>query len=220
MFIRRTLFALLFIISNFSLLAQRGNLYGQKIGYSISSLSGDATTYVSGNQTSEDANTERLYGVFANISISKKFSIQTELDLLLVGNKSTPLPTISWPIFLKYYPKEKFNFQFGGALNYLLAEVLVDYYSNPEGWRPYHRYDSGLYGGFGFDFPRIQYFFRYYYGVTNINPLRNYWVEVNGESQFLDYTEKNRSIQFGLEYKLIKKKKKEKQRGYKYAKPQ
>ena len=49
--------------------------------------------------------------------------------------------------------------------------------------------------------------------------MRNVWVGVNGESQFLDFTEKNRSFQFGIEYKLIKKQKKEKQYGRKYAKP-
>ena len=45
------------------------------------------------------------------------------------------------------------------------------------------------------------------------------WVGVDGESQFLDFTEKNRFFQFGIEFKLIKKKKKQKQYGRKYAKP-
>ena len=62
-------------------------------------------------------------------------------------------------------------------------------------------------------------YFRYYRGTVNINPLRNIWVGIEGESEFLDYSEKNRSFQFGIEYKLIKKKKKEKQYGRKYAKP-
>ena len=65
----------------------------------------------------------------------------------------------------------------------------------------------------------FEHYFRYYEGLVNINPLRNIWVGVDGESQFLDFTEKNRSFQFGIEYKLMKKQKKEKQYGRKYAKP-
>ena len=214
----RLLFLFTFICS-FSSLAQRGNMFGQKIGYSYSSLTGDATTYIDGAESSEEPNFERFYGLFANISISENFSIQSEIDLILSGTKSTPLPYLSFPLFLKYYPKENFNLQFGGALNYLLVEMLVDYYSDPQGWRAYHRYDAGLYGGVGFDLPKVQYFIRYYHGITNISPLRNYWAGVNGESYFFDFTEMNRSLQFGIEYKLIKKKKKDKQRGYKYARP-
>ena len=166
-----------------------------------------------------------LYGIFVNIPLSEKYSIQTELDLGLIGwekskNDKLTIPTLSLPLLLKYYHGKDFNFQFGGVLNFLLIDAYV-YDANfiQEGSMPYHRYDSGLCGGLGFDFSRIQIYFRYYEGLVNINPLRNVWVGVDGESQFLDFTEKNRSFQFGIEYKLMKKQKKEKQYGRKYAKP-
>ena len=206
-----------FFIGNSTVSAQRAYLSGTKAGVSVSSFTGEHES---------DFLISNVYGVFANIPISKKFSIQTEFNLGVIGwyksktNRLT-IPTFSWPLLLKYYPNKHFNIQFGGALNYLLMDVYVyDYYSFQEGSRPYHRYDSGLYGGLGFDFPRVQIYLRHYYGTVNINPLRNIWVGTIDDPVFLDYTEKNRSFQFGLEYDLIKKKKKEKQRGYKYAKPQ
>ena len=195
---------------------KRTVLSGSKAGISISSFSGEhASHYLISD----------LYGIFVNIPLSDKFNIQTELDLGLIGwgkskNDKLTIPTLSLPLLLKYYHGKDFNFQFGGVLNFLLIDAYV-YDANfiQEGSMPYHRYDSGLCGGLGFDFSRIQIYFRYYEGLVNINPLRNVWVGVNGESQFLDFTEKNRSFQFGIEYKLIKKQKKEKQYGRKYAKP-
>ena len=195
---------------------QRTVLSGSKVGVSMSSFSGEhASDYL----------ISELYGVFVNIPLSEKYSIQTELDLGLIGwekskNDKLTIPTLSWPLLLKYYPGKDLNFQFGGILNFLLMDAYV-YDANliQEGSRPYHNYDSGLCGGLGFDFSRIQIYFRYYEGLVNINPLRNVWVGVNGESQFLDFTEKNRSFQFGIEYKLIKKQEKQKQYGRKYAKP-
>ena len=195
---------------------QRIVLSGSKVGISMSSFSGDhASDYL----------ISELYGIFVNIPLSEKYSFQTELDLGLIGwekskNDKLTIPTLSWPLLLKYYPGKDFNFQFGGILNFLLMDEYV-YDANfiQEGSIPYHRYDSGLCGGLGFDFSRIQIYFRYYEGLVNINPMRNIWVGVNGESQFFDFTEKNRSFQFGLEYKLIKKYKKKKQYGRKYAKP-
>mgnify|MGYP001157043010 FL=1 len=196
--------------------AQRAYLSGTKVGVSMSSFSGEHES---------DYLVSELYGIFANIPISDKFSIQTEFDLGLIGWYKTKydnlsIPTLSWPLLLKYYPGKDFNFQFGGALNFLLMDAYV-YDANfiQEGSMPYHRYDSGLCGGLGFDFSRIQIYLRYYQGVVNINPLRNIWVGTESGSEFLDYTERNTSFQFGIEYKLIKKQKKEKQYGRKYAKP-
>ena len=100
-----------------------------------------------------------------------------------------------------------------------MDEYVYDANFIQEGSMPYHRYDSWLCGGLGFDFSRIQIYFRYYQGVVNINPLRNIWVGTESGSEFLDYTERNKSFQFGIEYRLIKKQKKEKQYGRKYAKP-
>ena len=195
--------------------AQKTYLSGTKFAVSMSSFSGEhASDYL----------VSQLYGIFANIPISDKFSIQTEIDLGLIGWYKTKydnlsIPTLSCPLLLKYYPGKDFNFQFGGALNFLLIDAYV-YDANfiQEGSMPYHRYDSGLCGGLGFDFSRMQIYFRYYQGVVNINPLRNIWVGTESGSEFLDYTERNKSFQFGIEYRLIKKKK-EKQYGRKYAKP-
>ena len=121
--------------------------------------------------------------------------------------------------FVNTYNLKDFNFQFGGVLNFLLMDAYVyDVNFIQEGSMPYHRYDSGLCGGLGFDFSRIQIYFRYYQGVVNINPFRNIWVGNESGSEFFDYTERNKSFQFGIEYRLIKKKK-EKQYGRKYAKP-
>lgn len=195
---------------------QRTVLSGSKVGVSMSSFSGEhASDYL----------ISELYGIFVNIPLSEKYSIQTELDLGLIGWEKSKydkltIPTLSWPLLLKYYPGKYFNFQFGGVLNFLLMDAYVyDANLTQEGSIPYHKYDSGFSGGLGFDFSRIQIYFRYYEGIVNINPLRNVWVGVNGESQFLNFTEKNRSFQFGIEYKLIKKQKKQKQYGRKYAKP-
>ena len=199
----------------YSVKAQRAYLSGTKVGVSMSSFSGE---HESDHLVSE------LFGIFANIPISDKFSIQTEFDLGFIGWSNSldtmSIPILSWPLLLKYYPSKNFNIQFGGALNYLLMDEYV-YDANfiQEGSMPYHRYDSGLCGGLGFDFSRIQIYFRYYQGVVNINPLRNIWVGTESGSEFLDYTERNKSFQFGIEYKLIKKQKKEKQYGRKYAKP-
>jgi len=204
------------LLGVYSAKAQRAYLSGTKVGVSMSSFSGEHES---------DYLVSELYGIFANIPISDKFSIQTEFDLGLIGWYKTKydnlsIPTLSWPLLLKYYPGKDFNFQFGGVLNLLLMDAYV-YDANfiQEGSMPYHRYDSGLCGGLGFDFSRIQIYFRYYQGVVNINPLRNIWVGTESGSEFLDYTERNTSFQFGIEYKLIKKQKKEKQYGRKYAKP-
>ena len=204
------------LLGAYSAKAQRAYLSGTKVGVSMSSFSGEHES---------DYLVSELYGIFANIPISDKFSIQTEFDLGLIGWYKTKydnlsIPTLSWPLLLKYYPGKDFNFQFGGALNFLLMDAYV-YDANfiQEGSMPYHRYDSGLCGGLGFDFSRIQIYFRYYQGVVNINPLRNIWVGTESGSEFLDYTERNKSFQFGIEYRLIKKQKKEKQYGRKYAKP-
>ena len=210
-------FILIFVLlGTNSVKAQRAYLSGTKVAVSMSSFSGEhASDYL----------VSQLYGIFANIPISDKFSIQTEIDLGVIGWYKTKydnlsIPALSWPLLLKYYPGKDFNFQFGGALNFLLIDAYV-YDPNfiHEGSMPYHRYDSGLCGGLGFDFSRIQIYFRYYQGVVNINPLRNIWVGTESGSDFLDYTERNKSFQFGIEYKLIKKQKKEKQYGRKYAKP-
>ena len=195
--------------------AQRAYLSGTKVGVSMSSFSGEHES---------DYLVSELFGIFANIPISDKFSIQTEFDLGFIGWSNSldtmSIPILSWPLLLKYYPSKNFNIQFGGALNYLLMDEYV-YDANfiQEGSMPYHRYDSGLCGGLGFDFSRIQIYFRYYQGIVNINPLRNIWVGTESGSEFLDYTERNKSFQFGIEYRLIKKQKKEKQYGRKYAKP-
>ena len=210
-------FILIFVLLGAnSVKAQRAYLSGTKVAVSMSSFSGEhASDYL----------VSQLYGIFANIPISDKFSIQTEIDFGLIGWYKTKydnlsIPALSWPLLLKYYPGKDFNFQFGGALNFLLIDAYV-YDANfiQEGSMPYHRYDSGLCRGLGFDFSRIQIYFRYYQGVVNINPLRNIWVGTESGSDFLDYTERNKSFQFGIEYKLIKKQKKEKQYGRKYAKP-
>ena len=210
-------FILIFVLLGVnSVKAQRAYLSGTKVAVSMSSFSGEhASDYL----------VSQIQGIFANIPISDKFSIQTEIDLGLIGWYKTKydnlsIPTLSWPLLLKYYLGKDFNFQFGGALNFLLMDAYV-YDSNfiQEGSMPYHRYDSGLCGGLGFDFSRMQIYFRYYQGVVNINPLRNIWVGTESGSDFLDYTERNKSFQFGIEYKLIKKQKKEKQYGRKYAKP-
>ena len=203
------------LLGNYSAKAQRAYLSGTKVGVSLSSFSGEHES---------DYLVSELYGIFANIPISDKFSVQTEFDFGFIGWSNSldtmSIPVLSWPLLLKYYPSKNFNIQFGGALNYLLMdEYVYDSNSAEENAMPYHRYDSGLYGGLGFDFSRIQIYFRYYQGAVNINPLRNIWVDIDGESQFLDYSEKNKSFQFGIEFKLIKKKKKKKQYGRKYAKP-
>ena len=204
------------LLGTYSAKAQRAYLSGTKVGVSMSSFSGEHES---------DYLVSELFGIFANIPISDKFSIQTEFDLGLIGWYKTKydnlsIPTLSWPLLLKYYPAKDFNFQFGGALNFLLMDAYVyDVNFIQEGSMPYHRYDSGLCGGLGFDFSRIQIYFRYYQGVVNINPLRNIWVGTESGWEFLDYTERNKSFQFGIEYRLIKKKKKEKQYGRKYAKP-
>lgn len=204
--------------ADFSVLKNRHRtvLSGSKVGISMSSFSGEH---------SSDYLFSDLYGIFVNIPLSEKYSIQTELDLGLIGwekskNDKLTIPTLSWPLILKYYPSKDFNFQFGGVLNYLLMDAYV-YDANfiQEGSKPYHRYDSGFCGGVGFDFSKIQIYFRYYQGVVNINPLRNILVGTESGLDFLDYTERNKSFQFGIEYKLIKKNKKEKQYGRKYAKP-
>ena len=205
-------------IEEFSKEPPRSFLFGQKIGYSFSYLSGEADTYISGDNVSDDILSKSLYGIFANIPISKKISIQPELDLLIIGNSNTILPILSCPILLKYYPSGGFNFQFGGSLNYILVDFYVDYYEDPQGWRAYHRYESGLYGGLGFDSPKFQIYIRYYHGITNINPLTNKWAGTEDAPIFLDYTEKNRSFQIGLEFSLYKRKEKKQLFG-KYKKP-
>ena len=209
-------FILIFVLLGaYSAKAQRAYLSGTKVGVSMSSFSGEHES---------DYLVSELFGIFANIPISDKFSIQTEFDLGFIGWSNSldtmSIPILSWPLLLKYYPSKNFNIQFGGALNYLLVDEYV-YDANfiQEGSMPYHRYDSGLCGGLGFDFSRIQIYFRYYQGVVNINPLINIWVGTESGSEFLDYTERNKSFQFGIEYRLIKKQKKEKQYGRKYAKP-
>ena len=55
---------------------QRTVLSGSKVGVSMSSFSGE---HVSDYLISE------LYGIFVNIPLSEKYSIQTELDLGLIG---------------------------------------------------------------------------------------------------------------------------------------
>lgn len=166
---------------------QRTVLSGSKVGISMSSFSGE---HASGYLISE------LYGIFVNIPSSEKYSIQSELVMGLIRweksrNDKLTIPTLSWPFLLKYYPGKDFNLQFGRVLNFLLMYAHA-YDSNfiREVSIPYHRYDSGLCGGLGFDFSRTQIYSRYYEGLVNINPLINVWVELNGESQFLDFTEK------------------------------
>ena len=79
-------------------------------------------------QHASDYLISELYGIFVNIPLSEKYSIQTELDLGLIGwekskNDKLTIPTLSWPLLLKYYSSKDFNFQFGGVLNFLLMDL-------------------------------------------------------------------------------------------------
>ena len=87
----------------------------------------------------------------------------------------------------------------------------------PRGLMPYHRYDSVVWG-LGFDFSRIQIYFRYYEGLVNIN-FEKCLGELMGSLSFLILLKKIDPFNL-VEYKLVKKQKKEKQYGRKYAKPQ
>ena len=197
--------------------AQRTKSGGTKTGGTLSTLANPNGVggYVSSTH----------YGLFYNIPVSKKIGVQSEVLLSLMGGYGFDgfpniFPYISAPLILKYYPSQEVNLQMGGSLSYMLFDTSASSWFSEAGTGNYHRYDSGLYLGMGYDAAKIQLYARYYYGAVNINPLKNYWTGAGDESVFVDHSEKNRAFQIGIEYKLIRKKKDRRQRFGKYARPQ
>lgn len=195
-------FIVCFVACNFTARAQRTNLVGMKVGSSMSTFTG---------YKNADFLYTPAFGVFANIPVSDKFGVQTGLDASFIGwyiskYNWESVPITSLQLFVKYYPVGGLNAQFGGELLRL----------GGVGMNSYHEFNSGLCAGLGYDFPKLQLYARYFYGITNLNAMRNDWYG----SVFLDHTEKSRVLQIGLEFRLIKKKEKGKQYFGKYARPQ
>ena len=193
---------------------ERELLIGTKIGASYSTFSGFRDI---------DYLPTPAYGVFANIPVSKRFSLQVGFDNSYIGwykplpNKrfeTAVIPVYTFPMLAKYYFVKGFNLQIGGELSILGSTMGTGINSE------YHRYNSGVLGGLGYDFKKIQIYARYNHGITNMNTARNVWVGVEGESQFLDFTEMNRLFQIGLEFRVYKRKEKKPQRYGKYRRPQ
>jgi len=194
---------------------ERELLIGTKIGASYSTFSGFRDV---------DYLPTPAYGVFANIPVSKRFSLQVGFDNSYIGwckpipntkrFETAVIPVYTFPMLAKYYFVKGFNLQVGGELSILGSTMGTGVNSE------YHRYNSGVLGGLGYDFKKIQIYARYNHGITNMNTARNVWVGVNGESQFLDYTEMNRLFQIGLEFRVYKRKEKKPQRYGKYRRPQ
>lgn len=193
---------------------ERELLIGNKLGVSYSTFSGfrDVTYLPS-----------PAFGVFANIPVSKKFSLLVGIDNSYIGwykplpgNKfeMNSMPVYAFPMLAKYYFVEGFNLQVGGELSILGTTMGTGAYSE------YHRFNSGVLTGLGYDFKKILVYIRYNHGITNMNTARNVWVGVDGSSEFIDYTEKNRLFQLGIEFKLYKRKEKRPQRYGKYKRPQ
>jgi len=204
-----------FLVFSTALNAQeRELLIGSKIGVSYSTFSGFRDV---------DYLPTPAYGLFANIPVSKRFSLQVGFDNSYIGwykplpnNKyeTAVIPVFTFPMLAKYYFVKGFNLQVGGELSILNTTMGSGVNSE------YHRYNSGVIGGLGYDFKKIQIYARYNHGIANMNTSRNEWVGIGGESQFLDYTEKNRLFQIGLEFRIFKRKEKKGQRFGKYKRPQ
>jgi|ETNmetMinimDraft_35_1059890.scaffolds.fasta_scaffold66529_2 hypothetical protein len=193
---------------------ERELLIGTKIGVSYSTFSGFRDV---------DYLLSPAYGVFANIPVSKRFSLQVGYDNSYIGwYKSLPnnkfetavIPVYTFPMLAKYYFVKGFNLQVGGELSILGSTMGTGVNSE------YHRYNSGVLGGLGYDFKKIQIYARYNYGITNMNTARNVWVGTAEGSQFLDYTEMNRLFQIGIEFRVYKRKEKKPQRFGTYRRPQ
>jgi len=196
---------------------ERVLLTGTKIGTSFSTFSGWRETKLLTSPT---------IGVFVNIPVSEKFSLLTGVDVCTIGynekNVSSdgvisyspqPIGAIAIPLITKYYLAKGFHVQGGGELSILMDLVGED--------GQYHKYNSGLIAGVGYDFSMIQIYFRYIHGITNISKSLNYWGGTPEEPEFFDFTEKNRVFQVGLEFRLYKKKEKVKNQKFgKYKKPQ
>ncbi len=205
------------ILASAQICAQdRALLSGTKIGTSFSTFSGWRETKLLTSPT---------IGVFVNIPVSEKFSLLMGVDVCTIGynekNVSSngdvsyspqPIGAIAIPLISKYYLTKGFHLQGGGELSVLMDLVGED--------GQYHKYNSGLITGVGYDFSIIQIYFRYIHGITNLSKALNYWGGIAEEPEFFDFTEKNRVFQVGLEFRLYKKKERVKNQKFgKYKKP-
>ena len=140
-----------FLVFSTALNAQeRELLIGSKIGVSYSTFSGFRDV---------DYLPTPAYGLFANIPVSKRFSLQVGFDNSYIGwykplpnNKyeTAVIPVFTFPMLAKYYFVKGFNLQVGGELSILNTTMGSRVNSK------YHRYNSGVIGGLGYDFKKIQ----------------------------------------------------------------
>ena len=131
-------------------------------------------------------------GIFANVFLSKKFSIQTELFYTYMGAHMKQTTTIfqdlykeeidqdvtyalkygKLPISFKFYPHEKLFIHAGGYASILLG---ADYYypytvKQREPIKNVSPYDLGVMAGLGVDLKYLSLGFRYNYGLIDILP--------------------------------------------------
>jgi hypothetical protein len=199
----KNLFAFLLLVScSYSSFAQDQTESGTNIeigihqAFNLTSLIGNTTS--SSYYNREDNISVRKsrgtfdIGIFANVFLSKKFSIQTEVFYTYMGAHMKQTTTVfqdlykeeldqdvtyalryvKLPLSFKFYPHEKLFIHAGGYASVLLG---ADYYypytvKEREPIKNVSPYDLGIMAGLGVDLKYLSLGFRYNYGLVDILP--------------------------------------------------
>ncbi len=161
--------------------------FGAKAGLNISNVSGESDS---------KSKAGLALGVFAEIKVSDKFSVQPELLYSVVGAKSNAssdkinLAYFNIPVMAKYYVADKFSLEAGPQIGFLSSAKYVQGSSSANIKELYKSTDFGLSFGAGYDIAKkIAVGVRYTAGLSNIS-------SVSGVNQ------KNNNFAIALAYKF------------------
>jgi opacity protein-like surface antigen len=140
--------------------------FGAKAGLNISSISGESDS---------KSKAGLALGVFAEIKVSDKFSVQPEVLYSVLGAKSNGssdkvnLAYINIPVMAKYYVADKFSLEAGPQIGFLTSAKYVQGSNSINLKEGYKSTDFGLNFGAGYDVTKnIGVGVRYTAGLSNI----------------------------------------------------
>jgi opacity protein-like surface antigen len=161
--------------------------FGAKVGLNVSSISGESDS---------KSKVGLALGVFTEIKVSDKFSVQPELLYSVLGAKSNAssdnisLAYFNIPVMAKYYVADKFSLEAGPQIGFLSSAKYVQGSNSANIKDSYKSADFGLNFGAGYDLTK------------NISAGVRYTVGLSNISSVVDTKNKNNNIAIALAYKF------------------
>jgi hypothetical protein len=200
------IFFLLFVLISFKSSGQFS--IGAKVGLNINNI---ASSIFAGDIYR--TNVGFHLGIFGQVPIKGKFSLIPEVQYIQKGSDSDiqnnlsistgriNLNYLELPILLSYSPIKQINIDLGPNFALMTSSNATGAFSNTNLDNVYSKFDFNISGGVRWHLgSKISVVGRYNYGLSEIDEQNN--VVANGKTTKATYY--NRTIQFGLSYKIIK----------------